>query len=246
MLFPRVQLFATCLVDALFPGVGGAVVSTLTRAGVEVTFPPDQTCCGQPAFNAGYWDEARRMARHTIEVFLAEPDPVVIPSGSCAQMIRHGYLELFADDPAWLERAHALAAKTSELSEFLVDRIGQADLGASAGGRVAYHRSCHLLRGLGVDRQPQALLQAVEGLEVHRLEPECCGFGGVFAIEEPDLSGAMLERKLAAIQSADVTAVVGCDVSCLMQIEGGLRKQGSGVRCMHLAQLIAGQEPGLR
>jgi L-lactate dehydrogenase complex protein LldE len=246
MLFPRVQLLATCLVDALFPGVGEAVVTTLTRAGVEVTFPPDQTCCGQPAFNAGFWDEARRMARHTIEVFLAEPDPVVIPSGSCAQMIRHGYLELFADDPAWLERARALAAKTSELSEFLVDRIGRADLGASVSARVAYHPSCHLLRGLGVDRQPQALLQAVEGLEVHRLEPECCGFGGVFAIDEPDLSGAMLERKLAAIQSADVTAVVGCDVSCLMQIEGGLRKQGSGLRCLHLAQLIAGQEPGLR
>jgi L-lactate dehydrogenase complex protein LldE len=119
-------------------------------------------------------------------------------------------------------------------------------LGATVSARVAYHPSCHLLRGLGIDRQPQALLQAVEGLEVHRLEPECCGFGGVFAIDEPGLSGAMLERKLAAIQSADVTAVVGCDVSCLMQIEGGLRKQGSGVRCMHLAQLIAGQEPGLR
>ena len=243
---PRVQLLATCLVDAFFPGVGEAVVMVLTRAGFDVTFPPDQTCCGQPAFNAGFWDEARRMARHTIEVFEASPDPVIIPSGSCAHMIRHGYLELFADDPAWLARVRKLAAKTSELSEFLVDRIGQVNLGASSAARVAYHPSCHLLRGLGVDRQPQALLGAVEGLQVLRLEAECCGFGGVFSVDEPDLSGAMLERKLAAIQHAGVSAVVGCDVSCLMQIEGGLRKQGSTVRCLHLAQLLAGQEPGLR
>jgi L-lactate dehydrogenase complex protein LldE len=186
------------------------------------------------------------MARHTIDVFLAEPDPVVIPSGSCAHMIRHGYLELFADDPTWLARARELAAKTSELSEFLVDRMGMTVTGASYAARVAYHPSCHLLRGLGVDRQPQALLGAVAGLEVHRLEAECCGFGGVFAIDEPELSSAMLERKLAAIHQAGVTVVVGCDVSCLMQIEGGLRKRGSEVRCMHLAQVLAGQEAGLR
>ncbi len=246
MPFPRVQLLATCLVDALFPGVGEAVMTALTRAGIDVAFPLGQTCCGQPAFNAGFWDEARRMARHTIDVFLADPDPVVIPSGSCAHMIRHGYLELFADDPAWLARARELAAKTSELSEFLVDRIGMSRFRASYAARVAYHPSCHLLRGLGVDRQPQALLGAVQGLDVHRLEAECCGFGGVFAVDEPELSGAMLERKLAAIHQSGVTAVVGCDVSCLMQIEGGLRKQGSAVRCLHLAQLLTGQEPGLR
>jgi L-lactate dehydrogenase complex protein LldE len=243
---PGIQLLATCLIDGLFPEVGESVIAVLTRAGVDVTFPPDQTCCGQPAFNAGFWDEARRMARHTIEVFSASPDPVVIPSGSCAHMIRHGYLELFADDPAWLARARLLAEKTSELTEFLVDRLGRANLGAAASRRVAYHPSCHLLRGLGVDRQPQVLLEAVTGLEVHRLEAECCGFGGVFSIDEADLSAEMLKRKLAAIEAADVSAVVGCDVSCLMQIEGGLRKQGSAVRCMHLAQLLAEREPGLR
>lgn len=243
---PSVQLLATCLVDGLFPEIGESVVALLTRAGVDVDFPPAQTCCGQPAFNAGFWDEARRMARHTIEVFNASPGPVVIPSGSCTHMIRHGYLELFADEPAWLARARKLAATTYELSEFLVDHLSRADLGAAASTRMAYHPSCHLLRGLGVDRQPQILLEAVAGLEVRRLEPDCCGFGGLFSIDEAELSAEMLHRKLAAIAAAEVSAVVGCDVSCLMQIEGGLRKQGSTVRCMHLAQLLAGREPGLR
>ncbi len=243
---PAIQLLVTCLIDGLFPEVGESVVEVLTRAGVDVAFPPAQTCCGQPAFNAGYWDEARRMARHTIEVFEASPDPVVIPSGSCAHMIRHGYLELFADEPAWLSRARRLAERTSELTEYLVDRLGRTGFGAASSTRVAYHPSCHLLRGLGVDRQPLALLEQVRGLDILRLEPECCGFGGVFSIEQADLSAAMLERKLAAIESANVTAVTGCDVSCLMQIEGGLRKRGSRVRCLHLAQVLAGKEPGLR
>lgn len=243
---PAIQLLVTCLIDGLFPEVGESVVEVLTRAGVDVAFPPAQTCCGQPAFNAGYWDEARRMARHTIEVFEASPDPVVIPSGSCTHMVRHGYLELFADEPAWLARARRLAERTSELTEYLVDRLGLTSFGAASSTRVAYHPSCHLLRGLGVDRQPLALLEQVRGLDLLPLEPECCGFGGVFSIEEADLSAAMLERKLAAIEAANVTAVTGCDVSCLMQIEGGLRQRGSPVRCLHLAQLLAGREPGLR
>jgi L-lactate dehydrogenase complex protein LldE len=243
---PTIQLLVTCLIDGLFPEVGESAVDLLTRAGVDVAFPPAQTCCGQPAFNAGYWDEARRMARHTIEVFEASPDPVVIPSGSCAHMVRHGYLELFADEPVWLARARRLAERTSELTEYLVDRLGRTGFGAASSRRVAYHPSCHLLRGLGVERQPLALLEQVRGLDVQPLEPECCGFGGVFSIEEADLSAEMLERKLAAIEAANVTAVTGCDVSCLMQIEGGLRKRGSRVRCLHLAQLLAGREPGLR
>jgi len=243
---PSIQLLVTCLIDGLFPEVGESVVELLTRAGVGVAFPPAQTCCGQPAFNAGYWAEARRMARHTIEVFEASPDPVVIPSGSCAHMVRHGYLDLFADDPDWLTRARRLAERTSELSEYLVGQLGRTGFGAVSSSRVAYHPSCHLLRGLGVDRQPLALLEQVRGLDVQPLEPECCGFGGVFSIDEADLSAEMLTRKLAAIEAANVSAVVGCDVSCLMQIEGGLRKRGSQVRCLHLAQLLVGREPGLR
>ncbi len=172
---PIVQLFVTCLLDSLFPETAEGVVEVLNRAGAEVAFPADQTCCGQPAFNAGYRDEARRMARYTIRVLEQSDGPVVIPSGSCAAMVRHGYPELFRDDAGWLARAQALAGRTFEFSEFLVDRLGQVELGAAWPGALAYHPSCHLLRTLGVDRQPAALLSAVEGAEVRRLPDECCG-----------------------------------------------------------------------
>jgi L-lactate dehydrogenase complex protein LldE len=152
-----VQLFATCLIDSLFPEIGEAVVEVLARAGMQVEIPTDQTCCGQPPFNAGFHPEAARIARHTIEVFSATQGPLIIPSGSCAAMIRHGYSELFMDDPVWLPRAKALAARTFELSEFLVDQLGVLDIGARYEARLAYHPSCHLLRELCVDRQPWTL-----------------------------------------------------------------------------------------
>ena len=243
----RIQLFVTCLINCLFPEVGESVVRVLQAAGVEVTFPADQTCCGQPAFNAGFRESARAMARRTIVVLEASPLPVIVPSGSCAHMIRHGYPELFADDPSWHNRAQALAARTYELTEFLVDtmhRSVQPIDGTSL--RAVYHPSCHLLRGLGVDTQPMALLRAVPGWQVDRLEAECCGFGGVFAVDHPELSGEMLARKLDAIEAADVETVIGCDVSCLMQIEGGLRRRGSATRCAHIAQVLAGAQAGLR
>lgn len=243
---PIVQLFVTCLLDSLFPETAEGVVEVLNRAGAEVAFPADQTCCGQPAFNAGYRDEARRMARYTIRVLEQSDGPVVIPSGSCAAMVRHGYPELFRDDAGWLARAQALASRTFEFSEFLVDRLGQVELGAAWPGALAYHPSCHLLRTLGVDRQPAALLSAVEGAEVRRLPDECCGFGGVFSIDQPEISTEMLKRKLSAIEASGARTVTGCDVSCLMQIEGGLRRAGSPIRCSHLAQVLAGREPGLR
>ena len=242
----NVQLFVTCLVDSLFPEVGEAVLAVLSRAGVQVSFPEGQTCCGQPAFNAGFWKEARKMACHTIEVFERTEGLVVIPSGSCAAMVKHGYLELFADEPEWLRRAKALAERTREFSQFLVDDLGIRDLGASFPARCAYHPSCHLLRGLGVDSQPLSLLEAVDGLEVEPLEPECCGFGGVFSVDHEEVSGEMLARKLERVAASGAELVVAGDVSCLMHIEGGLRKQGSPVRCAHLAQLLAGREGGLR
>lgn len=241
-----IQLFVTCLIDSLFPEIGEAVVEVLTRVGMQVAIPPEQTCCGQPAFNAGYRDPARRMARHTIEVLNGTTGPVVVPSGSCAAMIRLGYLELFADDPIWLPRAIALAERIYEFSEFLIDQLGVVDLGASYDGRLAYHPSCHLLRELGIDRQPLSLLEAVAGSHVHRLAPECCGFGGVFAIDQPEISSEMLKRKIAQVKEAKAEVVVGCDVSCLMHIEGGLRHIGSTVRCAHLAQVLAGREASLR
>jgi L-lactate dehydrogenase complex protein LldE len=241
-----VQLFATCLVDSLFPKVGEAVVQVLNRAGVLVEFPAGQTCCGQPAYNAGYWVEARKMALRTLEVFESTTGSIVVPSGSCVAMIRHGYPALFQDDSSELDRVQALSERTFELSEFLINELNAAELGATLNGTVAYHPSCHLLRGLGVDKEPLALLDSVSDVEVYELEPDCCGFGGLFAIDQPEISSEMLKRKIQAIEETGAQVVVGGDVSCLMHIEGGLRKQGSDVRCAHLAQILVGQEPGLR
>jgi L-lactate dehydrogenase complex protein LldE len=242
----RVQLFATCLVDSLFPAVGEAVVAVLRACEVQVAFPLAQTCCGQPAFNAGDWGSAQTMARQTIETLEATQDPVVIPSGSCAHMVRHGYLQLFADDPAWLARAERLAARTYEFSQFLVDVLDVHAWDGVPGAKVAYHPSCHLLRGMGIESQPLQLLESIPSMQVTRLEPECCGFGGVFSVDQPELSAEMLARKLRAVQATQAPCLVGCDVSCLMHIEGGLRKQGSAIRCAHLAQVLAGDGGGLR
>jgi len=240
------HLFITCLIDSFFPEVGEAVVTVLEQLGQDVTFPIDQTCCGQPAYNAGFHDDARRMAKHTIEIFSAVDGPIVIPSGSCTAMIRHGYVELFTDDPYWYPQARALAERCYEFSEFIVDVLGFTDVGVTYPGCLAYHPSCHLLRGLGIDRQPEALLKAVAGMELKRLEPDCCGFGGMFAFDHEPISSEMLARRLNQIYESGSEVVVACDVGCLMHIEGGLRKAGSRVRCAHIAQVLAGRETGLR
>jgi L-lactate dehydrogenase complex protein LldE len=241
-----VQLFVTCLVDTLHPQIGEAVVKVLRRAGVRVNFPEGQTCCGQPAFNAGLRGEARRMAIHTIQALEAAPGPVVIPSGSCAAMIRHGYPELFAGEAAWLPRAKALAARVYELTEFLVDGLGVTELGAVYPGRLTYHSSCHLLRDLGVDRQPRLLLAGVKEAELVELpaSTECCGFGGVFSAEHPELSSAMLARKiehLLSVGEAGVQAppVVACDAGCITHINGGLHRRGLAPRAVHIAEILA-------
>lgn len=240
-----VQLMVTCLIDSLFPEVGEAVIEVLRRAGLGVHFPRGQTCCGQPAFNAGFRDEARSMALQTMDLFSRSSDPVVVPSGSCAAMLKHGYPELFGDSPEHLAKARALANRTYELSEYLVDVRGFAPADRPVDERIVYHPSCHLFHGLGVDRQPMALLGAV-GASFARLGDECCGFGGVFAVDQPELSEEMLNRKLADVASSGAEVVVAGDVSCLMHIEGGLRKVGSPVRCAHLAQVLAGKRSGLR
>ena len=241
----KIQLFVTCLIDSLFPEVGEAVVEVLQKAGLQIEFPERQTCCGQPAYNAGYRAEARRMALHTLEVFSATQGAVIIPSGSCADMVKHQYLELFKDDPENLVRVQKLAERTYELSQFLVNVLGITDFGISYQGKLAYHPSCHLLRGMMVDAQPKTLLVAT-GADVHPLEAECCGFGGVFSIDQPEISTEMLQRKMKAIASSGADTVVAGDVSCLMHIEGGLRHDGSKVRCAHLAQVLAGKKLGLR
>ncbi len=238
-----VQLFVTCLIDTLQPQIGEAVVQVLERAGVEVEFPDGQTCCGQPAFNAGLWREARESARHTIEVFEAVDGPVVIPSGSCAAMIRHGYLALFADQPDWLARAQSLAQRTYEFTQFLVDEMGVTDLGSRYPGLLTYHPSCHLVRGLGLDHQPQALLANVREAQFNELpnKEECCGFGGVFSIKHPEISAEMLKRKIANIEASSAPTVVVCDTGCLIHIAGGLHKAGKIQQVRHIAEILVQQ-----
>lgn len=239
-----VQLFVTCLIDSFFPHIGEAMVHVLKRAGMDVEFPSAQTCRGQPAFNAGLRREARPMAAHTIHVFEKTTGAVIIPSGSCAAMVRHGYLELFKDDPKWLPRAESLAVRTYEFSEYLVDVRGLTDLGACWPGRLTYHPSCHLLRGLGVDRQPRALLASVNYAEIVELpdREDCCGFGGVFSVEHPELSAEFLKRKIANLEKTEAPTLVVADTGCLMHIQGGLRRQGKGQRVMHIAEILARQE----
>jgi L-lactate dehydrogenase complex protein LldE len=241
---PRVQLFVTCIIDSLFPQVGEAVVAVLERLGVEVLFAEAQTCCGQPGYNAGFRPEARRLALNVLDLFERTTEPVVVPSGSCAAMIVHGYPDLFADDAPNLERARALADRTYEFSQFLLDQL-KVDPAEVAGasrlsGRVAYHGACHLARGLGVREPAPRLLGAVPGAEVVSFAgaDECCGFGGLFAIKHGDVSAAMVDKKLANLRASGAETLVSCDMSCLMHLAGALRRDGSPLRCLHLAEAL--------
>lgn len=235
-----IQLLITCLIDTLQPQIGESVVRVLERAGVNVSFPTDQTCCGQPAFNAGLRHEARQMARHTIKTFEAHPGPVVIPSGSCTAMIRHGYPELFRSDAEWLARAQALAERCFEFTEFLVDQLGIDNFDVSYPENISYHPSCHLLRGIGVDEQPRTLLENLHGCEIHELPhaDDCCGFGGVFSIEHPEISAEMLKRKIANIGASRASTVVLCDTGCLLHIKGGLHRLGKPTKVLHIAEVL--------
>ena len=237
----RVQLFATCLVEALRPAVGWAAVRVLERLGFEVTVPEGQTCCGQPAYNAGQWEDARAMARHTLGVLERSQDPVVLPSGSCADMIVHGYPELFRGHPEERRRAEALGARTRELTQAVV--AAERPVEARWPEPVTFHPPCHQLRGLGLRGVPERLLDGTAGLERRPLPAaeECCGFGGLFSVKLGAVSSAMLARKLDAIESTGAESVVSCDLSCLTQIEGGLRRRGSRVRARHIAEILEGR-----
>jgi L-lactate dehydrogenase complex protein LldE len=235
------QLFVTCLVDTFFPEVGEATVRVLQRSGVRVEFPRQQTCCGQPMFNAGLRAEARRIAEHTLNVFEAAGGDVVMPSGSCAHMIRYNFPELFSDDPGWLQRVRHLAGRTYELTEYLVDVLGITDLQARWDGPLAYHPTCHLHRGLGVDHQPRILLEHVRGTEIRELPEavDCCGFGGVFSVEHPELSAEMLKRKIGNLEATHSPTLVVGDAGCLMHIQGGLQRSRCTQRVRHIAEVLA-------
>jgi L-lactate dehydrogenase complex protein LldE len=234
----NVSLMITCLGDAFFPDVGVAAVRLLRRLGVGVDFPAAQTCCGQPHFNSGYHTEARDLARHLIAAF-DNDRTVVVPSGSCAAMVKLEYPELFHDDPHWGPRARNLAQRTHELSDYLVNVLKVEDVGARFEGRATYHMACHL-RGLGLLTEPERLLRRVRGLELVPLEraDECCGFGGSFSVRFPGISGAMVQDKAGFIEKAGVDAVVATDAGCLMNIAGCLRRRGSAVRALHLAEVL--------
>jgi L-lactate dehydrogenase complex protein LldE len=210
-----------------------------------VRFPSDQTCCGQPAFNSGHWDEARIIAGRNIEVLRGQGD-VVVPSGSCSAMLRHFYGEMFADQPEMAEAARDLAGRTYELTEYLVDVLGVTDVGAVFPHTLTIHDACHGLRGLHITEQPRALLAEVEGASVIPLPgaEECCGFGGLFAVKLPHISEAMLQRKVDQIEETGAEVVVTCDASCMTQINGRLSRQGSRCRAMHIAQVLGATSDG--
>jgi L-lactate dehydrogenase complex protein LldE len=237
---PPVQLLHTCLVNEFAPEVGFAVVRVLERLGYDVQVPLDQTCCGQPAFNAGFHDEARAAAQHTIAVLEATEGPIVIPSGSCGDMVIHQFEALLGSDPEWQPRAHAVASRCKEFSAFVAEHLDRdATLGRLT-ARVAYHPSCHLLRGLGVNREPRRVLAAIAGVDdvdVHA-QDECCGFGGLFSLKHADISGRMLERKLTNVAAAGAERLVSCDLGCLLHIGGGLHRRGSAIRAQHLAEIL--------
>lgn len=235
-----VQLFITCLVDSFYPQTGEAVVDIFQRLGVGVEFAPEQTCCGQPNFNAGLRVEARAIAEHTIRVFEKTTEDIVMPSGSCAHMFKHGYAELFEGDPVWQPRAQALAGRVHEFTEYLVDTLGVTDLGARWDGLLTYHSSCHTLRGMNIDRQPRALLANVRGAQVVDLPhaDECCGFGGIFSMEHPELSAEWLKRKISNLESTQSPTLVVTDAGCLMHIAGGLHRQKKLQQVMHIAEIL--------
>ncbi|MFO1067724.1 MAG: (Fe-S)-binding protein [Geminicoccaceae bacterium] len=241
---PRVGLLVTCLVDAFRPQVGFAAIRLLEEAGCRVEVPEAQTCCGQPAFNSGDSADAAAIARQVIATFEGF-DHVVVPSGSCGGMVHH-YPELLAGDPAWAQRAAALAGKTHELLSFLVDVRGWRPQGRRLDATATYHDSCSGLRELGVLAQPRKLLAAVDGLEMRRLEGNdvCCGFGGTFCVKYPAISNAIVDEKAAAVEQTGAQLLLGGDLGCLMNMAGKLHRRGAPVRAFHTAEVVAGMADG--
>jgi L-lactate dehydrogenase complex protein LldE len=236
----RVSLFVTCLVDQLFPEVGIAMSEVLERAGCEVEFREQQTCCGQPAFNSGFATEAREVARHFLRVFEGV-EHVVVPSGSCATMVRHHFSDLFEPGSAEQQAALAVTSRVYEFSEFLLTVAGVEDVGARLKAVVTYHDSCHALRELKLKQEPRRLLRNVRDLELREMDcaEECCGFGGTFSVKFGELSGSMADSKVQSILRTGADTVVSIDSSCLMQIRGALSRCGLPIRAMHLAEVLA-------
>lgn len=238
----RVSLFITCIMDMIYPQTGMSVVDLLEHLGVEVDFPAGQTCCGQPAFNAGYRGDARMVARHFLDTF-RHSEVIVAASGSCTAMVRHEYPVLFADDPVYAPLAQRVASITWEVTEYLVDGLGIEDLGLKLPHRqtFAFHDACHGLRLLGLGEAGRKLLDHVENAQqVHLRECDvCCGFGGLFSVKMPEISGAMLDKKISHIEDCPADTIVTGDASCLMHMNGGLSRRGSAKRVRHIVDVLA-------
>jgi len=236
----RVSLFVTCIVDQVFPQVGIAITEVLERLGYQVDFRAAQTCCGQPAFNSGYPEEARTIARHFLDVF-RDAEYIIVPSGSCASMISHHFADIFEHDPKLLPEVHALEPRVWEFSRFLLEVAGVEDVGARFDGVVTYHDSCHALRELRIKAGPRKLLANVQGLTLSEMDiaEECCGFGGTFSVKFPEVSGAMARTKIDSIQKTGASTVVSIDSSCLMQLQGVIDRAGLPIRTLHLAEVLA-------
>lgn len=235
----RTHLFIPCFIDQLMPEVGVAVVDVLRHVGVELAYPPGQTCCGQPAFNGGYVEQTRDIARHMLDIF-QDAQAVVTPSGSCAAMVKVFYPQIFDGTPDE-QRARHLSEITWEFSDFLVTKLGLTDVGATFPHKVTIHDGCHGLRELGVDNQPRTLLKNVAGLELVEMgeAKTCCGFGGTFAVKFPAISNAMGQVKCDSAAKTGAEFVVSGDSSCLMHVRGFSEKNGPPLKTLHLAQVLA-------
>lgn len=242
---PRVGLFVTCLVDFFRPSVGFAAVKLIEDAGCDVFVPAAQTCCGQPAYNSGDRSGARALAEQVIATFEGF-DHVVVPSGSCAGMIKAHYPGLFAGEPGWVLRAERLSAKTHELTSFLTDVLGITDLPVTCHGKATYHDSCSGLRELGIKAQPRQLLSSVDGLTVSEMrDPEaCCGFGGTFCVKYDEISNAIVGRKVADIKATGADLLLAGDLGCLLNIAGKLKREGVDIEVRHVAEVLAGMTSG--
>ncbi len=239
---PRVGLFVTCLVDLFRPSVGMAAARLIEAAGCDVVVPRDQTCCGQPAFNSGDRSNAKAIAAQTISAFDG-CDYIVVPSGSCAGMLKAHYPELIEGNPEAEEKAHDFSNRVHELVSFLIDVRGLSEVPGAFTGTVTYHDSCSGLRELGIKNQPRKLLTSIKGLLLSEM-PECeicCGFGGAFSVKFPDISNAMVEKKTASIAAAEPDLVLAGDLGCLMNMAGKLKRQGRNIACRHVAEVLAGE-----
>ena len=237
----RVSLFIPCLVDMVLPHIGESTVKLLRHLDCESTYHSEQTCCGLMSFNSGFRKEARRLARHFIRVF-ENDEWIVSPSGSCVNMVKNRYMELFEDDPVWFARAQALSSRVYELSQFIVDHLGVEDLGGTRHAKVAYHESCSTLNALGVSAQPKALIRSVRGTELVELTGAdiCCGFGGTFANSFADVSTALVRQKAEYFLASGADLLVMCDPGCLLNIQGYLDRHHPGRGAVHLADYLAG------